>query len=161
MTATRLACSLLLSLVLAPAPALAQQPAAPGYGPNIRLDAAKAVAAAAIAEAKKNAWTVVVAIVDTGGHLVYLERLDDTQVASVDVAIAKAWSANGFKRATKLQEDTVLGGRTVTLKVPGAMPVEGGLPLIVDGKIVGAIGVSGVASQQDGVVAAAGVAALK
>jgi uncharacterized protein GlcG (DUF336 family) len=140
-------------------PAFAQQPLT--YGPNIGLDQAKALAAAAMAEAKKNNWTIVVAIVDTGGHLVYLERMDHTQIASVEVATQKAWSANGFKRPTKAFEDSVLGGRVVTLRAPGALPIEGGVPIVVDGKIIGAIGISGATSAQDGQVAAAALAVLK
>lgn len=140
-------------------PASAQQPLT--YGANIGLDQAKVLAAAAITEAKKNNWTIVVAIVDTGGHLVYLERMDHTQIASVEVATQKAWSANGFKRPTKALEDAVLGGRVVMLRAPGALPIEGGVPIVVDGKIIGAIGISGATSAQDGQVAAAALATIR
>ncbi len=133
----------------------------PAYGDNISLNQAREVAAAAIAEAKRQQFRMAVAIVDTGGHLVYFERLDDTQTASVDVAIAKAKSANNFRRPTKTFEDVVNGGRTSVLGLPGAVPIEGGLPILVGGKIIGAIGVSGASSQEDGVVADAGVRVLK
>src|SRR5688500_14732415 len=133
------------------------------YGTPITADAAKKAAAPAIAEARKNQWTMAIAIVDTAGDLVYFERMDDTQVGSVDVAIAKARTAARFKRATKQLQDTVAaGGEGLRmLGLPGAVPIEGGLPLVVGGKIVGAIGASGGTSAQDGVVAAAAAAALK
>ena len=133
------------------------------YGPSITLDNAKKVAAPAIAEARKNNWTMVVAIVDTAGDLVYFEKMDDTQVGSTQVAIDKARSAARFKRATKTFQDALAaGGEGLRiLALQGAVPVDGGVPLQVGGKIVGAIGVSGGTSAQDGQVAAAGVAALK
>jgi len=102
-----------------------------------------------------------IVLVDSGGRLVYLERIDETQHGSVEVATQKAQSAVAYKRPTKAFEDAVItNGRTVVLNLPGAMPIEGGIPLVVDGKIVGAIGVSGVTSQQDGIVAKAGADAL-
>src|SRR5207302_10815855 len=103
---------------------------------------------------------VVTGIVVEGGHLVYLERIDDTQTGSIDVAIAKARGAVADKRLTKVFEDAVTGGRNVIMALPHAMPVECGLPLVVDGKLVGGIGVSGVTSQQDGQIAKAGADAL-
>lgn len=127
---------------------------------TLTLDAAKKIAAAAEAEAVKNKWNVVIAILDETGHLVYLQRMDDTQVGSVEVAIAKAESAFKFRRPTKVFEDAVVSGRQAILRLPGAMPFEGGLPLTVDGRVIGAIGVSGVTAQQDGQIASAGVAAL-
>ncbi len=133
------------------------------YGLSINLDTAKKVAASAVTEARKNNWTMAVAVVDTGGHLVYFEKMDGTQTGSVGVAISKGRSAVLFKRPTKAFQDTVAAGaeglRVFGLK--GAVPVEGGLPLLIDEKIVGAIGVSGGTSQQDGVVAKAGTDALK
>lgn len=133
------------------------------YGPSITADMAKKVAAPAIAEARKNQWTMAVAIVDTAGDLVYFEKMDDTQVGSVEVSQAKARSAARFKRPTKAFQDALAaGGEGLRiLALDAAVPVEGGLPLVVGGKIVGAIGVSGGTSQQDGVVAQAGVAVLK
>jgi glc operon protein GlcG len=126
----------------------------------LTLEAAKQIAAAAQAEARKNNWTMVIAIVDDGGHLVYLERMDGTQVASVTVAQEKAACAILFKRPTKALEEAVAGGRIVVMKLAGSVPVEGGLPIVVDGQFIGAIGVSGATSPQDGQVAAAGLAAL-
>ncbi|MGA3245672.1 MAG: heme-binding protein [Bacteroidota bacterium] len=126
----------------------------------VTLDLAKKIAAAAEAEAKKNNWNAVIAIVDDGANLVFLERLDNTQLGSLEVAIQKAHTAISFKRPTKAYEDMVAGGRTAILGVPGIVPIEGGLPLIVDGQFIGAIGVSGGTAQQDGQVAKAGVEAM-
>ena len=133
------------------------------YGSPIGLEDAKKAAAPAIAEARKNNWLMAVAIVDPAGHLVYFEKMDGTQIGSVTVAIAKARSAALFKRSTKTFQDTLAGGGEGlrVLKLEHAVPVEGGLPLIVDGTIVGAIGLSGGTSQQDGQCAQAGVNILK
>ena len=136
------------------------QAQAPAYGNGVTLDMAKKVMAAAEAEAKKNNWPVVIAIVDTHGLLVMLQRMDNTQTASVNVAIEKARTAAMFKRPSKAFEDAIAGGRVALLGLPGATPIEGGLPLMQDGKIIGAIGVSGMASPQDGQVAKAGVDAV-
>jgi glc operon protein GlcG len=148
--------------VLLSSDAVAQQPPAP-YGPPIKLEHAKKVLAAAQAEARKNNWNVVITIVDSAGFPVVMERMDDTQLGSVEVAQSKARSAVLFRRPTKAFQDVVaMGGDGLRiLKLEGAVPNEGGIPLILDGKIIGGIGVSGVTSQQDGVIAAAGVAALK
>jgi glc operon protein GlcG len=128
---------------------------------GLSLEAAKKVAAAAEEEAVKNKWAVVIAIVDEAGNLVYLQRLDETQIGSIEVAIQKAKTSVNFKRPSKALEDAVItGGRTVVLSLPGALPIEGGVPLLVDGKVIGAIGVSGVTAQQDGQIAKAGVDAL-
>jgi uncharacterized protein GlcG (DUF336 family) len=158
----RLPFALLLLVACFGALAVRAQPA-PSYGPPINLENAQKVLAAATAEAKKNNWNVVIAIVDPAGHPVLLQRLDDTQVASVEVALQKAKSAAGFRRSTKVFQDAVAGGGAGLriLSLPGAMPIEGGLPIVIGGKIVGAIGVSGVTSEQDGVIAAAGTAAVK
>jgi glc operon protein GlcG len=134
--------------------------AEPATRQALTLEIAKQVAAAASAEATANKWTVVIAILDEGGNLMYLERADDTQIGSIQVAQEKARSAVAFKRPTKVFEDAVAGGRAAILKLPGAMPVEGGIPLMLSGRIVGAIGVSGVTSQQDGIIAKAGADAL-
>ncbi len=133
------------------------------YGLSIVADQAKTIAAAAIAEARKNQWTMAIAIVDTAGDLVYFERMDHTQVGSVDIAQAKARSAARFKRPTKAFQDALAAGGEGwrILSLEGAVAVEGGIPLMSGGKIVGAIGASGGTSQQDGVTAAAGAAALK
>jgi len=122
----------------------------------LTLDAAKKIAAAAEAEAQKNKWNVVIAVVDDGGHLIYLQRMDTTQTGSVDVAIRKAQTAMSFKRPTKVFEDAVAGGRNALIALPGALPLEGGLPITAGGQVIGAIGVSGVTAQQDGQIAKAG-----
>ena len=134
---------------------------AEAYGFPITLESAKKAAMPALAEARKNQWTMAVAVVDTAGDLVYFEKMDGTQSGSVDVAIDKARSAARFKRPTKAFQDTLAGGgeglRVLALK--GAVAVEGGVPIVIDGKIVGAIGVSGGTSQQDGQCARAGAGA--
>ncbi len=141
--------------------AFAQAP--PPYGLPISLEVAKKVAAAAVAEAKKNNWYMAVVVTDGSGSLVYLERLDNTQYGSVDVAIAKARSSAAYRNSTKVFADILaqggLGNRVLIL--PGAMPVGGGLPIVIDGKLVGTIGVSGGTMAQDEQVAAVGVDALK
>jgi len=126
-----------------------------GYG-SIGAAAARQVATAAIAEGHRNGWTVAVAIVDRAGDLVVFERIDDTQPGSVRIAQAKARTASRFRRPTKVFEDSLHGGRAAVLGLPDVLPLEGGIPLIIDGKIAGAIGVSGATSQQDGVCAQAG-----
>jgi len=128
--------------------------------PALSLEDAKRVAAAARAEAEKNGWAIVIAVVDDGGHLMYLERMDGTQKASSRIAEAKGRTAILFKRPTKAIEDNVLEGRTVMMGLPGAVPLEGGVPLMKDGQFLGGIGVSGVQSFQDGIVARAGAAEL-
>ena len=132
----------------------------PAYGNEVTLDMAKKVMAVAEAEAKKSNWPVVIAIVDTHGLLVMLQRIDNTQTGSVTVAIEKARTAAMFKRPSKALEDAIAGGRVAVLGLPGATPIEGGLPLMHDGKIIGAIGVSGMTSPQDGQVAKAGAEAV-
>ncbi len=127
----------------------------------LTLEAAKRIAAAAQAEAATNKWTMVICVVDDGGHLIYLERMDGTQIGSVQVAQEKAVTAVRFKRSTKALEEAVAGGRTVVMKLPGATPIEGGLPIFVDSNLIGAVGVSGGTSPQDGQVAAAGVATVE
>ena len=133
------------------------------YGSNITIETAKKIAAPAIAEARKNNWNMAIAIVDIAGDLVYFEKMDDTQVGSVQVAQSKARSAVRFKRPTKAFQDALAaGGEGLRiLALDGAIPVEGGIPLVAGGKVVGAIGASGGTSQQDGVVAQAAVNALK
>lgn len=127
---------------------------------SIDLADAKRIAAAASAKAQAEGWTVVIAILDGAGHLQYLERADGTQLASIVVAQEKAKTALMFKRPTKALEDVVLAGKVHMMTLPGATTIEGGLPILVGGEIVGAIGVSGVQSSQDGQVAQAGVDAL-
>ena len=131
-------------------------------GLPIAVNGAKRAAAAAIAEARRNSWTMAAAVVDTGGHLVYFEKMDGTQTGSVAVAISKARSAALFTRPTKAFQDVLAGGGDGLrmLGLEGAVPVEGGVPLLMDGKIVGAIGLSGGASSQDGQCARAGAEEL-
>jgi uncharacterized protein GlcG (DUF336 family) len=133
------------------------------YGTPITADTAKTIAAPAIAEARRNQLTMAIAIVDPAGDLVYFERMDDTQVGSVDVALSKARSAARFKRPTKAFQDALAaGGEGLRiLALEGAIPVDGGVPIVIGGRVVGAIGVSGGTSAQDGQVAAAGLAAIK
>jgi len=124
---------------------------------GLTLADAKAIAAAAEAEALKNGWRVTISIVDDGGNLLYLQRLDEAPVGSIVVSQEKARTAFLFKRTTKSIEEAVVGGRAVMLTLPGATPIEGGLPLLHEGRVVGAIGVSGVQSSQDAQIAQAGV----
>ena len=133
------------------------------YGLSISVDDAKKAAAPALAEAARNNWKVAVAIVDPGGNLVYYEKMDNTQLASANISIDKARSAARFKRPTKaLQDALAAGGEGLrVLGLEGAVPVEGGFPLVMDGKIVGAIGVSGAASAQDAQCAKTGADSLK
>jgi uncharacterized protein GlcG (DUF336 family) len=133
----------------------------PSYGPDIKLADAKRIASAALAEAQKNKWNVAVAIVDNHGSLVYYERMDDTQSASPVIAIEKARSAAMFRRPTRAMEDTINKGRVAFLGIPLATPITGGLPIVTGGKIAGAIGVSGVTSDQDEQVAKAGLDGFK
>jgi len=128
--------------------------------PILTLQDAKRVAAAAEAEAQANSWRVVIAVVDDGGHLLYLQRSHDTQFGSVETAIMKANAAVAFQRPTKSSEDAVMSGRLIHLALPGVIPAEGGIPLLCDGTVIGAIGVSGVRSFQDGQIAQTGAAAL-
>jgi uncharacterized protein GlcG (DUF336 family) len=124
--------------------------------PTVGLELAKKIAARAEAEASKNKWTMVIAVLDNGGNLIYLERMDGTQLGSIELAQDKAKTALEFKRPTKAFEDQVVGGRNAILSLHNVTAVEGGIPLIVNGEIIGAIGVSGMKSDQDGVVAKAG-----
>lgn len=128
--------------------------------PILTLADAKRIAAAAEVEALRNDWRVVIAVVDDGGHLLYLQRSHDTQFGSVDTATMKAHAAVAFQRPTKASEEAVLSGRLIHLALPGVIPAEGGVPLVRDGVVIGGLGVSGVRSSQDGQVAAAGSAVL-
>lgn len=124
----------------------------------LTLEVAKKMAAAAEAEAKRRGSTVVIVVVDDGGHLLLLERLDDTQVASVEVGIGKARTAAIFRRPSKVFEDQVRDGRIAALALPGATPLQGGVPIEFDGKVIGAIGVSGNTPQEDEDIAKVGAA---
>jgi glc operon protein GlcG len=133
------------------------------YGAPVSTDNAKKAASAALAEAVKNHWKMAVAVVDPHGTLVYYEKMDDTQLGSADVAIGKARSSALFKRPTKAFQDALAAGGAGmrVLGLQGAVPVEGGVPLIAEGKIIGAIGVSGDTSDHDGQCATAGAATIK
>jgi uncharacterized protein GlcG (DUF336 family) len=123
----------------------------------LTLDDTKKIAAACEAEANRNGWPVVIAIVDEGGHLLHLSRLDDTQYGSIEVAIQKARAAIAFRRPTKVWEEHVASGHVRYLGLPGTLPIEGGLPITVNDQFIGAIGVSGVRSHQDAQIAQAGL----
>ncbi len=141
-------------------PARAQEPIP--YGAPIKLEAALKVVAAAEAEARKQNWPVAIAIVDNGGFLVAFHRLDNTQLGSVEISLEKARTSALFRRPTRTFEDNLAqGGANLRALRSPALPIEGGLPIVVDGKIIGAIGVSGVKSTEDAQVARAGLAALE
>jgi glc operon protein GlcG len=145
-----------------PAPTAPPPPPLP-YGPPISVETAKKAAAAALAEAKKNNWFMAIAVVDPSGTLVYFEKMDNTQTGSVNVSIDKAKTAALFKRPSKVFQDAVASGGAGlrVLGLAGATPVEGGIPIIVNNQIIGAIGVSGDSSEHDGVCAQAGSAVVK
>jgi len=124
----------------------------------LTLEVAKKIAAASEAEAKKRGATVVIVVVDDGGHMLLLERLDDTQVASVEVGIDKARTAAIFRRPSKVFEDQVRDGRVAALALPGATPLQGGVPIEFEGKVIGAIGVSGNTPREDEDIAKVGAA---
>ena len=157
----------MLSLILVAALTFPQAPApAPpltAYGMPINLETAKKAAASATAEARKNNWAMAVAVVDPAGNLVYFEKLDNTQTASIEIAIDKARASAQFKRPTKMFQDAVAGGGDGLrfLGLRGAVPAEGGFPIMSDGKIIGAIGASGGAGNQDAQVAKAGADSIK
>jgi glc operon protein GlcG len=161
-----------LGTALLDATALAQQPAAPptaaapppapDYGPPITNEQAKAVAAAAVAEAKKNNWRMAFAVVGPAGELVYFEKMDGTQLASAEISQGKARTAVMFRRPSKVFADQFAAGNIAFLTFP-EKPIasEGGIPITVNGKIIGAIGASGGTGQQDGIAASAGANAAK
>ena len=157
--------SLLVAVMLfAVASASAQAPVPPpAYGVPISFEQAKKVMAGAEAEAKKNNWPVVITIVDSGGNLVMLSRLDNAQWGSIEVAKDKARSAVAFRRPTKVFQDLIAqgGANLRLLNLSGASMLEGGIPIIIEGKVVGAVGVSGVTSQQDAQIGQAGIDAMK
>ncbi len=128
---------------------------------SLTLDEARAIAVAAEQRANQDEWTVAIAIVDAGGHLLQFSRLPGTQIASIDVAIQKAVTAVYYKRPTKAFQDGIMNGNMPLLSLPHFSAFEGGVPIVVDGHVIGAIGVSGVTPAQDGIIAAAGVKAFK
>lgn len=157
----RSALLLAVALALAPTAAFAQAPIP--YGEPINLDKARKLIAAAEAEATKQKWPVAIVVVDGSGHLVAMIKMDNTQLGSIEVALEKAKCAALFRRPTKVFEDgLVSGGANLrALKAPGVLPIEGGIPIVHDSKVIGAIGVSGVKANEDGIVAQAGLDALK
>jgi glc operon protein GlcG len=155
MSASRVILALTFALFAAGAAAQERPP----YGQEIGLDLAKKIAAGAAAESKKNGWRMAIAVVDNHGFLVYYERMDDTQTGSVDVAIDKAKAAALYRRPTKAFEDGIAKGRNALLGLRGATPIEGGIPIMTGGKVIGAIGVSGANADQDAAAAAAGIKA--
>jgi uncharacterized protein GlcG (DUF336 family) len=159
-----MAAALGAALIVASAQTASAQGQVIPYGPPITLETAKKAMAAAEAEAKKNNWPVVISIIDSGGHLVALHRIDNTQLGSIEIATGKAMTALKLRRPTKALQDAIAGGgaglRMLAI-YPGVTPLEGGMLIVADGKIIGAIGVSGVASDQDAVVAKAGADAAK
>jgi glc operon protein GlcG len=134
---------------------------AQAYGAPVSLENARALIVAAKQEAAKNKWNMAIAVVDVSGAIVAMERMDDTLLVSAQLAVDKARSANGFKRPTKALQDAITSGFTPLLSLQGVTAVEGGVPIVQGGKIVGAIGVSGATSAEDGKVAAAALAVLK
>jgi len=162
MTTLKTIAGALVLAFLAMCPAQAQT-APPGYGVPISLDAARRVMDAAEAEAARNNWPVVIAIIDSGGHLVMLHRRDDTQLSSIELAQGKARTALMFKRPTKILDDAISAGGPALrfLSLRDIVPLEGGMPIIYDGKIIGAIGVSGVLSANDAQIARTGIEALR
>ena len=150
-----------LGLALALSAGLASAQERPPYGNPITVEQAKKIAAGALAESKKNNWRMAISIVDNHGFPVYFERMDDTQTASVQIALDKAKTAAMFRRPSKAFEDGIAKGRVALLGLTGATPIEGGLPIMIDGKVIGGIGVSGANADQDAQAAQAGLNALK
>jgi uncharacterized protein GlcG (DUF336 family) len=144
--------------LMAFASAAAAQDRRPEYGPSIDLTAAKKIAAGVIAECQKNSWNVAVAIVDTHGFLVYFERMENTQYASMDIAIGKARAAATYRRTTRVFADAINKGSPSTATLPGVFASPGGVPVMVGDKVTGAVGVSGVTGDQDEQCAKAGLA---
>jgi uncharacterized protein GlcG (DUF336 family) len=157
MTLRKTALGLSLALI---AVAAAAQDRRPGYGPSINIAAAKKIAAGTLAECAKNSWNVAVAVVDTHGFLVYFERMEDTQYASMDIAIGKAKAAATYRRPTRVFADVINKGGPATATLPGVFASPGGLPVFVDGKVIGAVGVSGVTGDQDEQCAKTGLSAM-
>ena len=152
--------------LMMPLAVLAQTPppapsALPPYGPGVSFEVAAKMIAAAVTEAKKNGWQEAIAVVDSGGRLVAFARMDNTQLSSTEIAMGKAITANGVKRPTKALQDSVAPGTSTPRMagLPGIVAIDGGLPILIDGKVVGAIGAAGAAANQDAEVAAAGLVA--
>ena len=138
----------------------AAQDQRPGYGPVVSLASAKKIAAGVIAECQKNSWNVAVAVVDTHGILMYYEKMEDTQIASADIAIGKAKAAATYRRPTRVFAEVINKGSPATATLPGVFASPGGVPIMVGGKVTGAVGVSGVTGDQDEQCAKAGIAGM-
>ena len=132
----------------------------PDYGTPVTIDQAKKIAAAVVAECQSNKWNVAVAVVDTAGNLVYFERIENTQTASMDIAILKARAAATYRRATRVFADVIAKSGPAIMTLPGVVASPGGLPLMVGGKVTGGVGVSGVTGDQDEQCAKAGLSAM-
>jgi uncharacterized protein GlcG (DUF336 family) len=128
--------------------------------PVLTLEDCLKISAAAEAEARRNAWNVAIAILDDGGHLLHFIRMDGATPANAAIAVEKARTAAVSRRSSGVWEDMIKGGRTAMMKMPGILPVQGGMPIVVEGTCIGGVGVSGVQSQQDEQIASAGIAAL-
>lgn len=157
MSIRRVALGLSFALFAAVAAAQDQRP---GYGPSISTAAAKKVAAGVIAECQKNNWNVAVAVVDISGGLVYFERMEDTQTASLDIAIMKARAAATYRRPTRVWVDVIAKNGPAVMSLPGVVASPGGMPIFVGGKVIGAAGVSGVTGDQDEQCSKAGIAGM-
>ena len=155
------ALAMVFTVAVAGAQTPAPTPAPTPYGAPINLEQAKKVVAGAEAEAKKNGWPVAIVVLDSGGQMVMMQRLDNTQWGSIDIAKEKARSAVALRRPTKVLQDGIAqGGVNLRFLSTGFSVLEGGIPIVHDGKIIGSIGVSGVTSQQDAQTAQAGIDAL-
>jgi uncharacterized protein GlcG (DUF336 family) len=153
------AAAILAGLALAAASVTAHAQQRPAYGPSINAAAAKKIAAGTLAECAANKWNVAVAVVDTAGNLVYFERMEDTQTASFDIAIGKARTAATYRRTTRVFQD-VINKAPAVATLPGVVASPGGVPIFADGKVIGAVGVSGVTGDQDEQCAKAGLAGM-
>jgi uncharacterized protein GlcG (DUF336 family) len=152
-----LVCSAVSLGLIGLAPLAQAQEKRPGYGPSVTTATAKKIAAGVLAECQKNSWNVAVAIVDTAGGLVYFERMEDTQTASLDIAIMKAKTAATYRRTTRVFAEGINKGSPATATLPGIAASPGGVPIFVDDKVTGAVGVSGVTGDQDEQCAKAGL----
>ncbi|MCP4619364.1 MAG: heme-binding protein [Bradyrhizobium sp.] len=148
---------LLAATLAALATAASAQDKRPDYGPDVNATGAKKIAADALAECQKNNWNVAVAVVDNHGFLVYFERMDNTQTASMDISVGKARAAATYRRPTRAFMDAINKGSPATATLPGVFASPGGLPIMVDGKVTGAVGVSGATGDQDEQCAKAGL----
>ncbi|MDH4093477.1 MAG: heme-binding protein [Betaproteobacteria bacterium] len=153
--------TMLAGVALAAFAAAAQaQERRPEYGPSVNIAAAKKIAAATLAECQKNGWNVAVAVVDTHGFLVYFERMENTQSASIDIAQGKAKVGAMYRRTTRVFADVIAKSGPAVMTLPGVIASPGGMPIFADGKVIGGVGVSGVTGDQDEQCAKAGLAGM-